>query len=55
MPIWWRWCIPADSRVGKGETRIGGELNEEMLEKLRRLNAVAAERGQKSFHGLRIF
>lgn len=39
--------IPADSRVGKGETWIGGELNEEMLEKLRQLNAVAAERGQK--------
>lgn len=39
--------IPADSRVGKGETWIGGELTEEMLKKLNALNTIAEKRGQK--------
>ena len=39
--------VPADSRVGKGETWIGGELDEKMLERLKKLNAVAEKRGQK--------
>lgn len=38
--------VPADSRVGKGETWIGNELNEKMVEKLNRLNQVALDRGQ---------
>lgn len=39
--------IPADSRVGRGKTWIGNELDEAMLKKLRALNELAAERGQK--------
>jgi len=39
--------VPKDSRVGKGKTWIGNELNEAMIKKLNALNAVAAERGQK--------
>ncbi len=39
--------IPADSRVGKGETWIGSELNEAMVARLNKLNAVAERRGQK--------
>jgi L-glyceraldehyde 3-phosphate reductase len=39
--------IPHDSRVAKGSTWIGEELTEEMLDKIRKLNAIAAERGQK--------
>lgn len=39
--------IPADSRIGKGNTWIADELNEQMLEKLKRLNAIAESRGQK--------
>lgn len=39
--------IPADSRIGKGDTWIGGQLTEEMLEKLRGLNEIAEARGQK--------
>ena len=39
--------VPADSRVGKGETWIGNELDEKMVAKLNKLNAVAANRGQK--------
>ncbi|MGN0676098.1 MAG: aldo/keto reductase [Oscillospiraceae bacterium] len=39
--------VPEDSRVGKGRTWIGGELNEAMLAKLNALNEVAKERGQK--------
>ncbi len=39
--------VPADSRVGKGETWIGNELNEGMITKLNQLNAIAAGRGQK--------
>lgn len=38
--------IPADSRVGKGETWIGSELNETMVARLNALNAIARERGQ---------
>ena len=39
--------IPADSRVGKGNTWIGGELNVSMLKKLNALNNIAKSRGQK--------
>lgn len=39
--------IPADSRIGKGNTWIGNELNEQMLEKLNKLNQIAQNRGQK--------
>ena len=39
--------VPADSRVGRGDTWIGNQLDGRMLTKLNALNAVAAERGQK--------
>lgn len=39
--------IPADSRVGKGRTWIGNELDEKMIKKLNDLNDIAASRGQK--------
>lgn len=39
--------IPKDSRVGKGRTWIGDELNDDMLKKLRALNEIAQNRGQK--------
>ena len=39
--------IPADSRVGKGNTWIGSELNDSMLKKLNALNNIAKSRGQK--------
>ncbi len=39
--------VPADSRVGKGETWIGNQLDEKMLKKLNDLNDIAASRGQK--------
>ncbi len=39
--------VPSDSRVGKGDTWIGGELDEKMIAKLNALNEVAASRGQK--------
>ena len=39
--------IPADSRVGKGSTWIGNELDDKMLARLSRLNSIAAKRGQK--------
>ncbi len=39
--------VPADSRVGKGETWIGNQLDEKMLKKLNDLNDIAAARGQK--------
>lgn len=39
--------VPADSRIGKGETWIGSKLNEAMVVKLNKLNAVAEKRGQK--------
>ena len=38
--------VPADSRVGKGETWIGNELDEKMTARLNKLNAVAEKRGQ---------
>lgn len=39
--------VPENSRVGKGETWIGGELDEKMVNKLKALNEVANSRGQK--------
>ena len=39
--------VPADSRIGKGETWIGSQLNDAMVAKLNKLNAVAVRRGQK--------
>lgn len=39
--------VPADSRVGKGETWIGNELDEKMVTRLNKLNEIAAKRGQK--------
>lgn len=39
--------IPEDSRIGKGNTWIASQLTDEMLDKLRRLNEVAQNRGQK--------
>lgn len=39
--------VPEDSRVGKGNTWIGNELNETMLKKLNALNEIAHNRGQK--------
>ncbi len=39
--------VPADSRVGKGNTWIGRELTDEMVTRLNALNEIAASRGQK--------
>lgn len=39
--------VPEDSRVGKGRTWIKNELNDAMVEKLNKLNDIAASRGQK--------
>lgn len=39
--------IPADSRIGKGNTWLGDMLDQNMVVKLNRLNAVAEKRGQK--------
>lgn len=39
--------VPADSRIGKGETWIGSQLDEAMVARLNKLNAVAERRGQK--------
>lgn len=39
--------VPDDSRIGKGNTWIGNELNEAMLKKLKGLNDIAKDRGQK--------
>ncbi len=39
--------IPADSRIGKGNTWIKNELNDKMLKKLNELNRLAQNRGQK--------
>ncbi len=39
--------VPADSRVGRGETWIGNELDENMIARLNKLNAIAEKRGQK--------
>lgn len=38
--------IPADSRVGKGETWIGNQLDEKMVARLNKLNDIAAKRNQ---------
>ncbi len=38
--------VPEDSRVGKGDTWIGSQLNEAMVTRLNRLNDLARERGQ---------
>ena len=38
--------VPKDSRVGKGQTWIGNELDDAMVERLRKLNDIAAQRGQ---------
>ena len=39
--------IPENSRVGKGNTHIGNELDEKMVERLNKLNEIAQSRGQK--------
>lgn len=39
--------VPADSRVGRGETWIGNQLDDKMISKLNALNDIAAKRGQK--------
>ncbi len=39
--------VPQDSRVGKGDTWIGKELDENMIARLNALNEVAKSRGQK--------
>lgn len=38
--------VPADSRIGMGKTWIANELTEARVEQLRKLNAIASERGQ---------
>ncbi len=38
--------IPSDSRVGKGDTWIGNQLDNAMLKKLNTLNNIAIKRGQ---------
>lgn len=39
--------IPADSRIGRGDTWIGDQVDEKMRARLSGLNEIAAERGQK--------
>lgn len=39
--------VPGDSRVGRGDTWIGGQLDDKLIGKLKRLNEVASARGQK--------
>ena len=39
--------IPEDSRVAKGNPWIQNDINEERLAKVRKLNEIAANRGQK--------
>ena len=39
--------VPKDSRVGKGATWIGNQLDDKMISRLNRLNEIAAARGQK--------
>lgn len=39
--------IPEDSRIGKGNTWIGSQLDFKMIERLKKLNEVAKKRGQK--------
>ncbi len=38
--------VPQDSRVGRGETWIGNQLDEKMVARLNRLNDIAQSRGQ---------
>lgn len=38
--------VPEDSRIAKGRTWIGNELNDEVIAKVRKLNELAALRGQ---------
>lgn len=38
--------IPEDSRIGKGDTRIGNQLDEKMISRLKALNDIAVSRGQ---------
>ena len=38
--------IPEDSRVGKGDTWIGAQLDNAMIKRLNRLNEIATSRGQ---------
>ena len=38
--------VPEDSRVGKGQTWIGNQLDDKMVARLNKLNDIAAERGQ---------
>ena len=38
--------VPADSRIGKGNTWVGAMLTDEMVTKLNKLNDIALERGQ---------
>ncbi len=38
--------VPEDSRVGKGDTWIGEQLNEQMIKRLNSLNSIAKRRGQ---------
>lgn len=38
--------IPDDSRVGRGETWIGTQLNDVMIKRLNKLNDIARQRGQ---------
>lgn len=38
--------IPTDSRVGRGNTWLGEQLNEELVSKLQQLNTLAERRGQ---------
>lgn len=39
--------VPEDSRVGKGDTWLGDELNDDMIARLNKLNDIAQARGQK--------
>lgn len=39
--------IPSDSRVGKGDTWLGSQLDEKMRTRLNKLNNIAEARGQK--------
>lgn len=39
--------VPADSRIGKGNTWIASELDDKMIERLNALNDIAKSRGQK--------
>jgi L-glyceraldehyde 3-phosphate reductase len=38
--------VPADSRISKGESGLGSQLNDKMRFKLRELNFIASDRGQ---------